>query len=107
MTSFDKREEGFERAFTLQDELRFKARARRNRRLGEWAAEQLGLSGQAQQDYVTSLVERQVLTPDDQTLVAELAKALDNVAPQISEHRIRRRLDEFESEAAREIQAGR
>jgi hypothetical protein len=107
MTSFDKREEGFERAFTLQDELRFKARARRNRRLGEWAAGQLGLSGEARRDYITALVERQVLTPDDQTLVAELAKALENVEPRISEHRIRRRLAEFEANAAGEIQAGR
>jgi hypothetical protein len=107
MTSFDKREEGFERAFTLQEELRFKARARRNRRLGDWAAEQLGLSGQARQDYVAALVERQVDAPDDEALVAELAKALENVEPPISEHRIRRRLETFEGEAAGEIQAGR
>ena len=107
MTSFDKREEGFERAFTFQEEFRFKARARRNRRLGDWAPETLGLSSQARQDYVTTLVDRQVLTPDDETLVAELAQALKNVEPPISEHRIRRRLDEFESQAAREIQAGR
>ncbi len=107
MSSFDKREEGFERAFTLQDELRFKARARRNRRLGDWAADKLGLSGQAREDYVAALVEGQVVTPDDGSLVAELAKALENVDPQMSEHRIRRRLDEFEIEAAREIQAGR
>src|SRR5580704_17935417 len=104
MTSFDKREEGFERAFTLQEELRFKARARRNRRLGDWAAEQLGLSGQARQDYVAALVERQVGAPDDEALVGELAKALENVEPHISEHRIRRRLERLEGEAAREIQ---
>jgi hypothetical protein len=107
MTSFDKREEGFERAFTLQEELRFKARARRNRRLGDWAAEQLGLSDQARQDYVAALVERQVGAPDDEALIAELAKALENVEPPISEHRIRRRLEKFEGEAAGEIQAGR
>jgi hypothetical protein len=106
MTSFDKREEGFERAFTFQEELRFKARARRNRRLGDWVAEQLGLSDQARQDYVAALVDRQVGAPDDDALVAELAKALENVEPQISEHRIRRRLAEFEGDAAREIQAG-
>ena len=79
MTSFDKREEGFERAFTLQEEFRFKARARRNRRLGDWAAEQLGLSGQARESYITALVERQVLTPDDDTLVAELEGIVDRL----------------------------
>jgi hypothetical protein len=104
MDSFEKREEGFERAFTFEEELRFKAHARRNRRLGEWAAEKLGLVDQAKQDYVSALTDRQVLTPDDGALVADLAKAL---GPAISEHRIRRHLEEFDAEAARDIQAGR
>ena len=45
MTTFDKREEGFEKQFAHDEELRFKATARRNRMLGIWAAEKLGLSG--------------------------------------------------------------
>ena len=46
MTTFDKREEGFEKKFAHDEELRFKANARRNKLLGLWAAEKMGLSGQ-------------------------------------------------------------
>jgi Uncharacterized conserved protein len=46
MTTFDKREEGFEKV-RAHEELRFKANARRNRLLGLWAAEKMGLSGPA------------------------------------------------------------
>src|ERR1700743_1016041 len=51
MTTFDKREEGFERKFALDEELKFKAYARRNRLLGLWAAEKLGMSGEAANAY--------------------------------------------------------
>ena len=44
MTTFDKREDGFERKFALDEEQKFKAEARRNKLLGLWTAEQLGLS---------------------------------------------------------------
>ena len=47
MTTFDKREEGFEKKFAHDQELRFKANARRNKLLGLWAAEKLGLTGPA------------------------------------------------------------
>ena len=47
MTTFGKREEGFEKKFAHDEELRFKASARRNRLLGQWAAEKLGLTGDA------------------------------------------------------------
>jgi hypothetical protein len=45
MDSFDRRKEGFERKFAHDEELKFKATARRNRLLGRWAAEKLGLTG--------------------------------------------------------------
>ncbi len=95
MTTFEKREEGFERAFSHQEELRFRARARRNRRLGEWAGEKLGLSGPALEGYAAGFVAR----------VADLVAALAPAG--ISEHRIRRRVEEFEAAAMGELQAGR
>jgi hypothetical protein len=105
MDTFDKREEGFERAFTHNEELRFKARARANRALGQWVGEKLGLQGQALDDYAASLVERGVNGVGDEAFVAELAQAL---APHgVSAHRIRRRLAEFEAAAFAELQAGR
>jgi hypothetical protein len=105
MESFDKREEGFELAFSHSQELRFRARARRNRKLAEWAGGKLGLSGPPLEGYAAGFVAREVENADDEALVADLVKALAPVA--MSEHRIRRRLEEFEAVAMREIQAGR
>ena len=56
MTTFDKREEGFEKKFALDEEQKFKAEARRNRLLGLWVAEKLGLSGDAASAYAKDVV---------------------------------------------------
>jgi hypothetical protein len=56
MTTFDKREQGFEAKFAHDEEFMFKAAARSNKLLGLWAAGQLGLGGDAAASYATSLV---------------------------------------------------
>lgn len=56
MTTFDKREQGFEAKFAHDEDLMFKATARSNKLLGLWAAAQLGLSGDAAASYATALV---------------------------------------------------
>jgi hypothetical protein len=56
MTTFDKREEGFEKQFAHDEELRFKATARRNKLLGRWAAEKLGLSADETDAYAKAVV---------------------------------------------------
>ena len=56
MSGFDKREEGFERKFAHDEELQFKATARRNKLLGLWAAELMGLSGEAAEAYAKEVV---------------------------------------------------
>lgn len=56
MTTFDKREQGFEAKFVHDEELMFRAAARSNKLLGLWAASQLGLSGEAASNYATALV---------------------------------------------------
>ena len=105
MDTMNRREEGFEREFSHQEELRFKARARRNRKLGAWVGEKLGLSGQPLQDYAAALVERGLKEPNDETLAAELAEALKPY--DVSLHRVRRSMEEFGAEATAEVQAGR
>jgi hypothetical protein len=105
MDSFSQREEGFERVFTQQEETRFKARARRDRKLGLWAGETLGLTGAALADYADALVARGVAGAADDALVAALGEALQ--PHDVSQHRIRRRLAEFEAQAMAEIQSGR
>jgi len=56
MTTFDKREEGFEKKFAMDADQRFKAEARRNRLLGLWAAEKLGITGDAAAAYAKEVV---------------------------------------------------
>ncbi len=51
MTTFDRREEAFERKFALDEEQKFKAEARRNKLLGLWVAKELGMSGDAASTY--------------------------------------------------------
>jgi hypothetical protein len=60
MTTFDKREEGFEQQFAHDEELRFKATARRNKLLGLWAAEKLGLRDAEAESYAKSVVMRDI-----------------------------------------------
>ncbi|RTE92687.1 DUF1476 domain-containing protein [Bradyrhizobium sp. LVM 105] len=56
MTTFDKREQGFEAKFVHDEELMFRATARSNKLLGLWAAGRLGLNGDAADNYATTLV---------------------------------------------------
>jgi hypothetical protein len=56
MTTFDKREEGFEKKFAVDEEQKFKAEARRNKLLGLWVADKLGISGDAAAAYAKQVV---------------------------------------------------
>jgi hypothetical protein len=56
MTNFDKREEGFEKKYALDEEQKFKAEARRNKLLGLWVAEKLGMSGDEANAYAREVV---------------------------------------------------
>ena len=66
MTTFDKREEAFEGKFVHDEELRFKATARRNKLLGNWAASQLGLTGVAALAYANELVSAHLENQKDE-----------------------------------------
>ena len=65
MTTFDRRKEGFEAKFARDEELRFKATARRNRLLGLWAAEKLGLEGAEAEAYAKSVESAAFTAPGD------------------------------------------
>src|ERR1700719_2266255 len=87
MTTFDKREEGFEKQFAHDEELKFKATARRDRLLGLWAAEKLGLSGTAADDYAKSVVIADI---DSHDPVAKVRKDFDAKGVTESDEQIRR-----------------
>jgi len=74
MTTFDKREEAFEKKFAIDEELKFKAEARRNRLIGLWAAEKLGITGDAATAYAREAVASAFAEGGDKAVVARLAR---------------------------------
>ncbi len=103
---FEQREESFEQQFVISEEVRFKARARRNKLVGLWAARLLGYEGEAAKARADALVEAQVGRGDDGALAAELRGELLRGGIEISTHRIRRKMDQAMEQALEGIQAG-
>ena len=71
MESFERRKDGFERKFAHDEELKFKAMARRNRLLGHWAAEKLGLTGADADAYARDVVKADFQEPGDEDVLRE------------------------------------
>jgi hypothetical protein len=105
MTTFDKREEGFERQFVHDEELKFKAGARRNRMLGLWAAQMLGLSGAQAEAYAKEVVMADFEEPGDHDVFRKIRKDFDAKGIAQSDHQIRRTMDELMAKAVAEIKA--
>ena len=105
MTTFDKREEGFERKFALDEEMRFRAMARRNRMLGAWAAQKLGLSGAEADAYAKAVVASDFEEAGDHDVFRKVRKDFDDKGVAVSDHQIRRTMDELLGQAIRQLQA--
>ncbi len=102
MTTFDKREEGFEKKFAHDEELKFKAYARRNKLLGLWAAELLGMSGPAAEAYAKEVVLADFEEAGDNDVMRKVAK--DLASKGISEQDVRRKMTELLARAVEQIQ---
>ncbi|MCB1377800.1 MAG: DUF1476 domain-containing protein [Alphaproteobacteria bacterium] len=105
MTTFDKREEGFEKKFAHDEELRFKAGARRNKLLGLWAAEKLGLSGAEAEAYAKSVIVADFEEAGDDDVFRKIRKDFDAKGVEQSDHQIRRTMDELMQTAIEQIKA--
>ena len=106
MTTFDKREEGFEKKFALDEEQKFKAAARRDRLLGLWVASQLGISGEAASIYAKEVVAADFAEPGDAAVVRKVMTDLTAKGVAITEPELRIRMEEFLAEAAAQVKAG-
>jgi hypothetical protein len=107
MTTFDKREEGFEKQFAHDAELRFKANARRNKMLGLWAAQKLGLSGAEADEYAKAIVLVDFEEPGEDDVFRKIRKDFDEKGITDSDHQIRRTMTELMAKAVLEIKTGR
>jgi hypothetical protein len=106
MTTFDKREEAFEKKFVLDEEQKFKAEARRNKLLGLWAAEQLELSGDAAKDYAKTVVAAEFSEGGEKAVLRKVMGDLTAKDITISEAEIGARMDELMAEAVKQVKAG-
>ena len=93
MTTFDKREEGFEKKFAHDEELRFKANARRNKMLGLWAAEKMGLSGPAADAYAKEVVVADFEEAGDDDVLRKVSKDFNAKGVAQSDQQIRQTMD--------------
>jgi hypothetical protein len=95
MTTFDKRQEGFEKKFAHDEEMKFKANARRNKLLGLWAAEKMGLTGEAAQAYARDVVKADFEEAGDHDVFRKIRRDFDAKGVQQSDHQIRRTMEEL------------
>jgi hypothetical protein len=106
MSTFDKREEGFEKKFAFDEQQKFKAEARRDKLLGLWVAEKLGLSGDAANDYAKTVVAADFEEAGDADVVRKVTGDLTAKGITIPESQIRVKMDELMAQAIVQVKAG-
>jgi hypothetical protein len=106
MTTFDKREDGFEKKFAHDEELKFKAIARRNKLLGLWVAEKLGMSGDAANAYAKAVVAADFEEAGDGDLVHKVIGDLKAKDVALTEPQLRLKMDELMAQAIVQVKAG-
>ncbi len=103
MTTFDNRENAFESMFAHDEEMMFKITARRNKLLGHWAAEKMGLTPEETGAYATAVVQADFEEAGDEDVVRKLMGDLTSAGVEVDDAMIRAALDEKMAEARRQF----
>jgi len=103
MSSFKNREEGFEKKFAHDEELQFKAQARRNKLLGLWAAGLMGMSGDQAAEYAKEVVKADFEEAGDEDVFRKVRADFDAKGVDQSDHQIRRTMEELLATAREQI----
>ncbi|MBM3489482.1 MAG: DUF1476 domain-containing protein [Alphaproteobacteria bacterium] len=103
MSSFDQREKAFEKKYEHDQMFAFKVNARRNKLLGLWAAAQLGLGGSEADAYAKQVVQADFTKPGDDDVLAKVLGDLQGKGLDVSEHRVRRQMNELLSVAKEQV----
>jgi|GEM_PF-458068 hypothetical protein len=106
MNNFNDREKAQEAKYANDQEIAFKANARRNKLLGLWVAEQIGLSGDDAAAYARDVIASDFEETGDEDVFRKIWADLQAKSVDISEHRVRGHMEELLAEATRQIQAG-
>ena len=103
MNSFNDREKGFEAKFKLDQETEFRITSRRNKLLGLWLAENLGLNGSEIDDFVASVIASDLEEPGDEDVIRKCMASIQERKADISEVDIRNNIIKFTKEANSQI----
>lgn len=103
MTTFDDREKAFENMYARDQEMQFKITARRNRLLGLWAAEKMGLTEEEADAYARDVVRADFEEAGDEDVIRKLLGDLTSAGANIDEATIRRTLEHKAVEARRQF----
>lgn len=106
MAEMDDRERGFERKFAFDEELRFKATARRNKLFGLWAAKQLGRSGADADAYAREVVVADLSEAGDQDVIRKVLADLQAAGVASDEGQLKVRLIELMAQAIKQVEQG-
>lgn len=103
MNGMDDRQKAFENKFAHDDTIRFKTDMRRNRLVALWAAELMGLSDDAAKDYVSQVVKSDLEEAGDEDVYRKIKGDFDAKSIDVSEHKIRKVMDEKLAQAKDQI----
>lgn len=106
MSTFDNREDSFEKRFVHEQEQQFRAEARRNKLFGLWAAEKLGKSGAEAEAYAEALVAAEASAGATEIVFSKVKSDFAAAGVDQSDHQIRRTLDELLETAKAEVKEG-
>lgn len=103
MTNFKDRERGEEAKYAFDEENAFKVAARRNKLLGAWAAEKMGLTAEETDSYAKSVVQADFEEAGDEDVIRKLLGDLTGAECDVNEADIRAALEEKSVEARRQL----
>lgn len=103
MTGFDDREKAFENKFARDEELQFRITARRNRLLGEWAADKMGLTPEERESYAKSVVQADFEEAGDEDVVRKVLGDLTSAGVDADDAMVRGAMADLAVEARRQF----
>lgn len=107
MTTFDERQKGYEKKFAHDADLKFKAEARRNKYIAEWAAAKLGIAGPALEDYIKAVRKADLASKGDDDVFEKIKGDLSAKGVAVADTEIRKQMNEFLAKAVSEVEASR
>lgn len=103
MTTFDEREKAFENKYKHDQELQFKVEVRRNKLLGLWVGELMGLNEAESEAYAKEVIEADFEEVGIEDVIRKILGDCQAKQVDLSEHRLRKHIDEFTDEAKKQI----